>query len=157
MVHRAAVQSVKAQGLNNMAKTKEQWSRISEDLVAALDRVAQKHKVTFESHGFRYGDDECTFKTRATMNDADGNKKDMPRLAYIERTSRDSYSYGGLKKEWLDKTFGNGKHRYTILGLEPGKKYCVVTRRDDGETRYCTTSFVVEGMKEQQTPETVAA
>ena len=39
----------------------------------------------------------------------------------------------GLKKEWLDKTFAEGRYQYTIVGLAFGRtRTKVVTRRNDG-------------------------
>ena len=62
---------------------KTDWNKISEEIVDALSKVAKKHGVTFETNGFTYGSDNCTFKTLALVNEASGQKRDLEREAFL--------------------------------------------------------------------------
>jgi hypothetical protein len=123
--------------------TLKQWETIQEDLVAALTKVAKKHNVTFERNGFRYGDNDCTFRVLATVNDASGAKRDLQREAYIAEAKN---KWSDLESKWLDKSFTDRGRTYSIIGYAPSRKYSVVTRRDDGEPYFWTDSFIVQKM-----------
>src|SRR6516225_1401046 len=103
-----------------MAKTRQQWNKISADIIAALGKVAKKHNVTFDDNGFTYYDDKCAFKVLATVNDTSGKKIDLPRLAYIEEAKQ---KWSTIKLGWLDKSFTDRGRTYTIVGYEPSRKY----------------------------------
>lgn len=56
--------------------------------------------------------------------------------------------FNGVKKQWLDKTFIQGRHQYTIVGLEFGRSRTnVVTRRDDGRVFYWPAEGIINRMK----------
>ena len=124
-----------------------QWQNLQTEIVTAVGKVAKKRNITFEPNGFRYGDETCTFKILATVNDASGQKKDLARLAFLASAAE---PYSSLKKEWLDKSFADRGHTYTIVGYEPSRKYSVKTKRDDGASYSWTISRITELMKDKK-------
>lgn len=55
--------------------------------------------------------------------------------------------YNGLKKEWLDKTFTERKHTYTIVGIQVGpRSTTVVTTRQDGRVYFWPVQAIVRNM-----------
>ncbi len=120
---------------------KSQWDKISEEKVGELTKVAKKHGITFESNGFTYGEENCTFKTAATVNDASGQKKDLDRETFITWAKKFPTSYN---PDWLDKQFTDKGRTYVVVGLKPGaKRFPIVTRRDDGKS-YNWPSYLVQ-------------
>jgi hypothetical protein len=120
-----------------MEMGKAQWDKISKEIVDALSNIATKHDITFESHGFTYSSEKCTFKTLATVNDASGQKRDLEREEFTRYFSKSFTQHYGVKLDWLDKSFIERGRSYTLVGLKSGRtRYCMITRRDDGEV-YC--------------------
>jgi hypothetical protein len=119
---------------------KSQWHKIGEEMADVLTKVAKKYGVTFESSGFTYGEHSCVFKTTATVNDASGQKKDLERDTFITWAKKYPSIYN---PNWLDKTFTDKDHTYTVVGLKPGaKKYPIITRRDDDQIYNWSLSLV---------------
>jgi len=116
----------------------EKHNRLEADILAALEKVGEKHNITFSTKGGSYspsGSDEDVFRIAAFENTTSGQPRDIDReafLDYIKMWDKPNMQ-GFLKKEWLDATFRDRKHDYTIVGYRSGRKNCIVTKRDDGK------------------------
>ena len=141
--------------------------KVEADILAALEKVGKKHNITFGANGGTYnssGSREDVFRITAIENAASGQPRDIAReafLAYIKQWDKPNL-VGFLKKEWLDQTFRSGRHDYTIVGYDPGKKNCIVTKCDDGETYFWAVSSIEQLTKTatptpEQKPEAVTA
>lgn len=127
--------------------------KVEADILAALEKVGKKHNITFSAEGGKYtssGKAPDIFRISAIENTASGQPRDIAREAFLDYVKQwDTPStVGYLKKEWLDKTFRQGKHDYTIVGYDPGKKNCIVTKRDDGETYFWSVSAIKQCLSE---------
>ena len=128
--------------------------QVEADILAALEKVGKKHNITFDANGGTYassGTAPDTFRITATENSESGQPRDLAReafLAYVKQWDT-PHSKGYLKKEWLDKTFRDGRHDYTIAGYVPSKKNCIVTKRDDGETYFWSVSAIEQRMAQE--------
>jgi hypothetical protein len=126
----------------NLAK----HNKVEADIIAALTKVSKKHNIMFEAKGGTYipsGNQPDIFRIAAVENTTSGAPRDLAREAFVKFAD----SFGSPKKEWLDKTFHNGKHGYTIVGYAPNKRHGIVTKRDDGKPFFWTVSSVEQHMK----------
>jgi hypothetical protein len=129
----------------------KKFQQVQKDILTALEAVGKKHNVTFSYGGGTYipdGSEEDTFRIKAIENTASGQPRDFAREAYLNYLKEWKAPHVGfLKKEWLDKTFRDGRHDYTVVGYAPGKTNCIVTKRDDGKTYYWSVEAVKQHMK----------
>jgi hypothetical protein len=124
---------------DQMARAITQFDRsnvrvIGADIVAAAQKVAAKYGITIEARGCNFSDADTTFKLRAVLSSAmiELYEKNAPRM--------------GLPADGIGKSFKSGGRTYTITGLEPGKKFPVLSIRDDGRKYAHRTEVVVLGL-----------
>lgn len=112
---------------------RDNWKMVAADIEKAVQSVAKKYGIILESGGGTISDVNGVFKLRV-------NIEGSTEAAY--RKHAKSY---GLPEDGVGKTFIDRRGRtYTITGLDPYKKFPVVTVRDDGRTIQFKTYAVKE-------------
>ncbi len=89
---------------------------IADDVMTALEAVAAKHGIKFSYKGGRFSSTNVTYKIEAATIGDGGVVVTGERDAFTKHAE-----LFGLKSEWLDKTFNQGGHVYTIVGLSTRK------------------------------------
>ena len=114
--------------MNQFDKTSLQTLRVA--MIEALDTVAKNHGVKFELGNISYTPTSCKIKLSAAVIDTLSGVAETR-----ERTNFKIYAPTlGLKREWLDKSFGYLGYQFVVVGLRPQSwKRPVLVQRNDGK------------------------
>jgi hypothetical protein len=115
------------------------------ELNKALAEVGKKFGITIKmDSGGKYDAKTANLKIKLTVLNPDGSEFDADSEEFIKMAR----AYPNLvNPEWLDKTFLWRNRTYKVVGYKPGRKFGIVTHRDDGETYLFSVNIVKENFK----------
>lgn len=113
---------------------------LAQDMLAALESVAQKHGVKFSQKSGNYTGTTLTLRIEAAILNADGVAETRERKDYTLYCN-----LYDLKPEWLDATFPANGTTYQIVGLNTRKhKNPVLAKRTDNGKIYIFPADIIK-------------
>jgi hypothetical protein len=116
------------------------WKTVAAEIEKAVQPVAKKYGITVESYGGTISDINGIFKLQVNIEGS------------LEKAYRERAKSWGLPEDGIGKTLIYCGRTYTITGLEPYKKFPVITVRDDGKTIQFKTDVVKEYFEKLAAP-----
>lgn len=109
------------------------------DFEKAVEELGKKYNLSIKAENITYNDSSFTLKVKAVRTDIDGEKEEFMRGLRIMKF--EGFTEDDFKKEVVLR----GK-KYKILGFKPGRKYDVLTEREDGEKYYYVSRDILKAL-----------